>query len=56
MGRDDYLLHGNMQYIIVTVIEFPCVHWKIRTAATDVYVAEALNLNSFGWSPLPYAA
>ena len=27
MWRDDYFLHYNMQYIIVTGIEFPCVHW-----------------------------
>ena len=27
MWKDDYLLHCNMQYIIVTGIEFPCVHW-----------------------------
>ena len=26
MWRDDYLLHCNMQYIIITGIEFPCVH------------------------------
>ena len=38
MCRDDYLLHCNMQYIIVTRIEFPCVHWQTRIAATDVYV------------------
>ena len=27
MWRDVYLLHCNMQYIIVTGIEFPRVHW-----------------------------
>ena len=31
MWRDDYLLHCNMQYIIVTGIEFPCVNLRNST-------------------------
>ena len=27
LRRYDCLLHSNMQYIIVTAIEFPCVDW-----------------------------
>ena len=37
MWRDDYLLYCNIQYIIVTGIEFPCVHSHNKTAATYVY-------------------
>ena len=44
LWRDDCLLHCNMQYIIATELEFPCVATKY------VYVTQPPNLNRFVWS------